>query len=82
MVHCYIYNTDNDFNTTSFNATILAGATSTTVRVAVTDDDIVEGNETFNMNLNVPSSLSPSVVAGLVTSATGIIMDSTCKSYI
>ena len=40
-------------------------------------DDIVEGNETFNMSLNVPSSLGPGIVAGSVTSATGIILDST-----
>ena len=45
----------------------------------MTDDDIVEGNETFSMNLN---TLSPSVVAGSITSATGIIIDSTSKTHI
>ena len=71
-----MHNTGNDFSTTFMNATIPAGATNTTVRVAVTSDDIVEGNETFSMSLNVPSSLGPGVVAGSVTSATGIIIDS------
>ena len=52
------------------------------MKVAVTDDDIVEGNEIFNMNLNVPSLLSPSVVAGSVTNATGIIIDSTSKTHV
>ena len=42
----------------------------------MTSDDIVEGDEMFNMSLNVPSSLGPGVVAGSVTSATGIIIDS------
>ena len=42
----------------------------------MTSDDIVEGDEMFSMSLNVPSSLGPGVVAGSVTSATGIIMDS------
>ena len=55
---------------------IPAGSTNTTVRVAVTNDNIVEGNEMFNMNLNVPSSLGPRIVAGSVTTATGVIIDS------
>ena len=42
-------------------------------------DSIVEGDEMFSMNLNVPSSLGPGIVAGSVTSATGIILDSTGK---
>ena len=41
------------------------------------NDDIVEGDEMFNMSLTVPSSLGPGIVAGSVTSATGIILDST-----
>ena len=49
------------------------------MRVALTDDDIIEGDETFNINLNVPSSLAPGIVAGLVTNATGIIIDTTSK---
>ena len=49
---------------------------STTVRVAVTDDNLVEGKEIFNMSLNVPSSLGPGIVAGSRASATGIITDS------
>ena len=40
-------------------------------------DTIVEGNEMFNMSLKVPSSLGPGIVADSVTSATGIIVDST-----
>ena len=42
----------------------------------MTSDNIVEGDEMFSMSLNVPSSLGPGVVAGLVTSATGTIIDS------
>ena len=43
----------------------------------MTDDNIVEGDEMFSMSLNVPSS--PGIVAGKVTSATGIIIDTTSK---
>ena len=74
--------TGNDFNTTPLIATIPAGATNTTVRVAVTNDNIVEGDEMFNMSLNVPSSLGPGVVAGSVSNTTGIIIDSSSKSNI
>ena len=68
-----------DFKRTPLTGTIPAGSTDTMVRVAVTDDDIVERNETFNMSLNVPSSLGPGIVAGSLNSATGIIIDTTSK---
>ena len=42
-------------------------------------DDIVEEDEMFTMSLNVPKSLGPKIVAGFVTRATGIIVDSTSK---
>ena len=68
-----------DFNSTPLTATIPAEATTTTVRVPVRSDNIVEGDEMFSMSLNVPSSLGPGIVAGFVASATGIIVDSTGK---
>ena len=49
------------------------------MRVAVTNDNIVEGDEMFTMSLIVPSSLAPGIVAGSVTNATGIIIDTTSK---
>ena len=48
----------------------------------MTDDDIVEGNETFYMTLYVPSSLAPGVVAGANNSALGIIIDSSGKTIV
>ncbi|XP_065918207.1 adhesion G-protein coupled receptor V1-like isoform X2 [Dysidea avara] len=69
--------TGNDFNSTPLIATIPAGATNTTVRIPVMSDNIAEGDEMFSMSLNIPSSLGPGIVAGSVTSATGIIVDST-----
>ena len=41
----------------------------------MTNDNIVEGDEMFSMSLNVPSSLGPGVVAGSITNAIGIIID-------
>ena len=43
------------------------------------NDNIVEGDETFSMSLNIPSSLGPRIITGLVHSATGIIIDSSGK---
>ena len=47
----------------------------------MTDDNIVEGIERFNMDLHIPSVLAPAVITGSVTSATGIIIDTTSKRY-
>ena len=58
---------------------IPAGATNTTVRVAVINDNIVERDEMFSMSLNVPSSLGSGIVAGSITNATGSIIDTTGK---
>ena len=58
-------------------AVITAGSNSSTVNVAVMDDDIVEGDETFTMNLNVP--ISPGIVAGAITMATATIIDTSSK---
>ena len=69
----------SDFTSTPLTATIPAGATTTTVRVPVINDSIVEGDEMFSMSLTVPPLLGPEIVAGSVTSATGIIVDSTSK---
>ena len=71
-----------DFTSSLLTATIPTGATTTTVRVPVMRDNIVEGDEMFSITLTVPSSLGPGIVAGSVTSATGIIVDSTSKGYL
>ena len=42
-------------------------------------DNIVEGDEIFSMNLTVSKNLSPKIIAGSVTTATGIILDSSGK---
>ena len=75
-----LYTEGSDFTSTLVTVTIPAGATTTTVRVPVISDNIVEGDEMFSMSLTVPPSLGPGIVAGSVTSATGIIVDSTGKS--
>ena len=43
----------------------------------MTNDNIVEGDEMFSMSLDVSSYLGSKIVAGLITNATGIIIDTT-----
>ena len=76
-----MYNTGGgiDFDSSTQNARIIAGTSSQIVNITVTNDAFIEGNETFNMNLNVPTT--PGVVPGAITTATGIILDSTSESW-
>ena len=52
------------------------------VRVQVINDMIAEGLEKFDLALDVPSSLSPSIVAAGRDSAVGVITDSTSKCVV
>ena len=51
------------------------------MNIPVTDDNIVEGDETFSMSLTVPSSLGPGIATGTITSAAVTITDTTGKYY-
>ena len=62
-------------------ATIVAGTSGSIVNIQVMDDKIVEKNETFDINLNIPPALSPGVVAGSITRAIITIIDTTSKWY-
>ena len=47
------------------------------MNIAVTNDNIVEENEMFTMNLIVP--LSPGIVAGVITMANATIIDTSSE---
>ena len=47
----------------------------------MTNDDIVEGNETFSMSLTMPSSLGHRIITGTITSATVTIIDTSSELY-
>ena len=70
---------DNDFNLTTQTVTITAGTNSSMVNIPVTDDNIVEGDETFSMSLTVPSSLGPGITTGTITSAVITIIDTSSE---
>ena len=68
---------NDDFNSTSQTATITAGSSSSTVNITVVDDNIVEGDETFTMNLSVPNVSR--IMAGAITMATATIIDTSSR---
>ena len=69
-----------DFNTTPLTATFDSGMTMSSVSVPVMDDMLAEGvNETFDLTLNVPSSLGPAITAGGRNTAEGDIIDTTSE---
>ena len=71
----------NDFTSTTQTVIIIAGTNSSMVNIPVTDDNIVEGDETFSMSLTVPSSLGPGITTGTIISATVTIIDTTGRQY-
>ena len=75
----YVIISGNDFTSTMQVITITAGTNSSMMNISVTDDNIVEGDETFSMSLTVPSSLGPGITTGAITSATVAIIDTTGK---
>ena len=78
-MYLHIFNSGNnvDFNSATQNAIINAGTNSSTVNITVINDNIVEGNEMFTINLNVP--VSPGLVAGAITMASATVIDTTSK---
>ena len=55
-----------DYTAVTGTATIAAMTTSTTVAVAITDDGVTEGTETFELNLSSPTG------PGLIVDGTGV----------
>lgn len=49
------------------------------MHTAVTNDNIVEQNETINISLALPSFLGPRIMTGNITSATATIIDTSSK---
>ena len=75
MDYCILIGSGIDFNSNPFNITINAGDRDGRANISVTCDDVVEGSETFDMNLYSSSFIT----LGRNTSE-GVITDSTGKS--
>lgn len=61
-----------DYTATSGTLNFIAGQTSATFNVPILDDNLVEGNETFNLTLSSPS---PGATLGAQATATVTIVD-------
>jgi len=68
-----------DYTSTPITATFPAGATTTTIRVPVTRDNIAEQPETFDLSFTIPQQFTSVVDPGTITTAVGNITDSTSK---
>ena len=68
-----------DYDSTPITATFTAGSTRAMVNVSLTNDDIVEAIETFDLILSITSSLQGQVIPGATTTATGNINDNDGK---
>ena len=74
-----MYYVGTDFNSTMQTVKLSAGSNISSVNISVKDDNIVEGNETFNMHLAIPSSLGPGITTGTITSAIATIIDTSSE---
>ena len=63
----------NDYSITNGNLTFAPGVTSQTVTVAITNDSVFEGNETFNVNLATPTNATIADNQGVGTIVDGSI---------
>ena len=64
----------NDYTSGPYNVTFPAGSTSVSFDVNVTNDDILESNETFNLNI-ISSSVPDQVIIGNPKQSTVTIVD-------
>ena len=82
MIIIYIALTgeDVDYNSGPYTITFAAGTTNTSFTILITDDNILEGNETFYLTIN-PSSLrdDTNVDVGNLFQITVIIVEDDCK---
>ena len=80
LIHTYIG--DNiDFRSRRRTVKIKGGSNSSTISIPITNDDIVEGDEMFTMNLDVPDSLDPGIIAGAITMANATIIDTDSRLH-
>ena len=71
-----------DFVSNPVNATFLAGTTNVTINIALTEDNITEEIETFNLDIILPPSTDSRINVGDRTTAIGRIIDRSSKQFI
>ena len=68
----------NDYTSGPYNVMFPAGSTSVLFDVNITNDDIVESNETFSVSI-IPSSVSDQVIMGNPRQSAVTIVDNDGK---
>ena len=68
-----------DYNSGPYPVIILAGETDVQFDVMINDDDVLEGNETFYLTINLTTSLPSYIVVGNPGQATVTIVDNDGK---
>ena len=70
----YHIRTDNDYGSGPYTVTFPAGTTTANFFVSITNDNLIEGNETFTLALN-PLLLPSDVIVGHPAEALVTIID-------
>ena len=83
--NCYVFVTSfwqsckgNDYTSGPYNVKFLAGSTSIPFDVPITNDDVLENNETFSLNI-ISSSVPDQVIIGNPRQSTVTIIDNDSK---
>ena len=77
--HIWVTGGGTDFNSDVLTATFASMTIMSNVSVPVSSDMILEGNEEFNLTLTIPPSVGRGIELGSISTAEGIIVDSTSK---
>ena len=68
-----------DYISTPLLATFSASTTTANINVPISEDDIIETEEVFNLTFTIPLSINDMIITGTERIATGVIIDSTSK---
>jgi len=71
---------DVDFDTANQTATFPSGETTSNVTISVFNDNLLEGDEMFDLTLTVPDLFNGRISAGSRAMAVGDITDNTSES--
>ena len=66
-----------DYISTPLLATFSIGTTTTNFTIPISEDNIIEPLEEFDLIFTIPLSISDVIIAGTEMTATGVIIDST-----
>ena len=78
--YAYVCVAHTDYSDQSRYIRIPSGVTSFSFRILIYDDDIIEGYETFDLQI-YPSSLSDNIYIGSQSRATVTIVDDDCEYF-